>query len=97
MDPELAKDKVYIDACLKDSEQIQDEDIWLCERVQKGLNSSAYNYGGRYSAVKEGGEYLFHQLLNKDLEAAVAAGGGGGGGSSRDNACPGPATGCGKL
>jgi choline monooxygenase len=40
-----AKDREYIDACLKESEEVQKEDMWLCERVQKGLQSPAYSKG----------------------------------------------------
>lgn len=67
----IAHDSEYINKCLADSEKIQDEDIWLCERVQKGLQSSAYNYGGRYSPSLEGGEFMFHQLLQRDVESAI--------------------------
>jgi choline monooxygenase len=48
------------------SEQIQAEDAAICESVQRGLNSSAYNTG-RLSVRREAGEHLFHRLLHKDL------------------------------
>jgi choline monooxygenase len=48
------------------SEQIQAEDVAICESVQRGLNSSAYNTG-RLSVRREAGEHLFHRLLHKDL------------------------------
>lgn len=44
------------------SEQIQHEDVEICERVQEGLNSDSYDVS-RYSVLREGGMYLFHQLL----------------------------------
>ena len=63
-----------VEQCLKDSEQIQVEDIWLCERVQKGLHSSAYrNHVGIYSPQLEAGEYMFHRRLQQDLQTAISA------------------------
>jgi len=60
-----------IDECIRQSEKVQEEDIWLCERVQKGLRSSAYKgREGRYMPSFEIGEFYFHQRLHKDLEAA---------------------------
>eukprot|EP01031_Cornospumella_fuschlensis_P034189 gene34189-41387_t len=50
---------------LRDSEVVQQEDIFLCERVQKGLRSDGYEVG-RYAPSLEGGEFLFHQLLHRD-------------------------------
>jgi len=63
-----------VEQCLIDSEQIQVEDVWLCERVQKGLQSSAYrNHVGIYSPHFEAGEYMFHRRLQQDLQTAIAA------------------------
>ncbi|MGZ9261954.1 MAG: SRPBCC family protein, partial [Candidatus Binatia bacterium] len=45
------------------SEQIQAEDVAICESVQRGLNSRAYN-SGRLSVRREAGEHLFHRLLH---------------------------------
>lgn len=52
------------------SEQIQQEDINICESVQRGLTSRAYNTG-RLSVRREAGEHLFHRLLHADLCAAL--------------------------
>ena len=52
------------------SEQIQAEDVAICESVQRGLSSRAYN-SGRLSVRREAGEHLFHRLLYNDLESAV--------------------------
>jgi choline monooxygenase len=49
------------------SEQIQDEDVAICESVQRGLRSRAYQ-AGRLSVRREGGEHLFHRLLAHDLK-----------------------------
>ena len=48
------------------SEQIQQEDVAICESVQRGLGSRAYNTG-RLSVRREAGEHLFHRLLYADL------------------------------
>lgn len=48
------------------SERVQDEDVDICESVQRGLRSRAYG-AGRLSVRREAGEYLFHRLLANDL------------------------------
>lgn len=48
------------------SEQIQSEDVAICESVQRGLGSRAYG-AGRLSVRREAGEHLFHKLLHRDL------------------------------
>ena len=52
------------------SEQIQAEDVAICESVQRGLNSRAYDTG-RLSVRREAGEHLFHRLLHADLIAGL--------------------------
>jgi choline monooxygenase len=52
------------------SERIQDEDVDICESVQRGLRSRAYE-AGRLSVRRECGEHLFHRLLAGDLRKAV--------------------------
>lgn len=44
------------------SEEIQQEDIVICEHVQKGLASKSYNRG-RYSVKRENGVHHFHRLM----------------------------------
>jgi choline monooxygenase len=51
------------------SDAIQDEDVDICESVQRGLCSRAYG-AGRLSVRRESGEHLFHRLLAKDLHRA---------------------------
>ncbi|HVH72055.1 MAG TPA: SRPBCC family protein [Candidatus Dormibacteraeota bacterium] len=48
------------------SDEVQQEDITLCENVQKGLRSSTYDRG-RYSVKRENGVHHFHMLLNEFL------------------------------
>src|SRR5579864_6638798 len=51
--------------------QVQDEDLAICEAVQRGLKSRAYG-AGRLSVRREAGEHLFHRLLAADLKAGLA-------------------------
>jgi choline monooxygenase len=48
------------------SDEVQQEDIGLCESVQKGLRSSTYDRG-RYSVKRENGVHHFHMLLGEFL------------------------------
>ncbi len=48
------------------SDEIQQEDIKICEAVQKGLHSRTYNTG-RFSVKRENGVHHFHLLLNEFL------------------------------
>lgn len=50
------------------SDRVQDEDVAICESVQRGLRSRAYA-AGRLSVRREAGEHLFHRLLAKDFRA----------------------------
>ncbi len=49
------------------SDEIQDEDIGICEAVQKNLRSRVYDRG-RYSATRENGVHHFHGLLHEFLQ-----------------------------
>ena len=48
------------------SDEIQAEDIEICERVQKNLRSRSYDRG-RYSAARENGVHHFHSLVHEFL------------------------------
>jgi choline monooxygenase len=48
------------------SDEIQQEDIAICESVQKGLRSANYSQG-RFSVKRENGVHHFHGLLNEFL------------------------------
>jgi choline monooxygenase len=54
------------------SDKIQDEDVGICESVQRGLSSRAYS-AGRLSVRREAGEHLFHRLLAQQLKSSFAA------------------------
>jgi choline monooxygenase len=49
------------------SDEVQQEDIGLCESVQRGLQSSLYDRG-RYSVKRENGVHHFHLLLEQFLK-----------------------------
>jgi len=50
---------------------VQEEDLGICEDVQRGLKSRAYR-AGRLSVRREAGEQLFHRLLAADLRRGLA-------------------------
>ena len=50
------------------AEQVQEEDIGVCEEVQRNLNSRCYTTG-RFSVRRENGGYYFHQLLGRALKS----------------------------
>jgi choline monooxygenase len=54
------------------SERIQNEDVAICESVQRGLASRAYS-AGRLSVRREAGEHLFHRLLYADLKLGLSS------------------------
>lgn len=54
------------------SEKVQDEDMAICDSVQRGLASRAY-VAGRLSLRREAGEHLFHRLLHRDLTRSLPA------------------------
>jgi choline monooxygenase len=50
--------------------RVQEEDLGICEDVQRGLKSRAYR-AGRLSVRREAGEQLFHRLLAADLKRGM--------------------------
>ena len=52
------------------SEKVQDEDMAICDSVQRGLASRAY-VAGRLSVRREAGEHLFHRLLHADMTKSL--------------------------
>ena len=56
-------------------ERVNDEDVGICEAVQRGLHSRAYG-AGRLSVRREAGEHLFHRLLAADLKTRTGEDGG---------------------
>jgi len=58
-----------IDKSMAVTDQIQGEDVRICEDVQRGLQSTSYDTG-RFSVKREAGGYHFHQLLARALREA---------------------------
>ncbi len=54
------------------SDEIQLQDIAICEAVQKGLKSRTYDRG-RYSVRRENGVHHFHALYARAMRQAVPA------------------------
>jgi choline monooxygenase len=65
------KARAYNEQSVAVGARVQDEDLGICESVQRGLKSRAYG-AGRLSVRREAGEHLFHRLLAADLKAGAA-------------------------
>jgi choline monooxygenase len=63
----------YNTSSVATSDKVQDEDVAICESVQRGLASRAYE-AGRLSVRREAGEHLFHRLLARDLKSGQKSG-----------------------
>jgi len=63
-DPDAVR--AQIDETIAFSDEIQLEDIDICEAVQRGLRSSTYE-SGRYSPVRENGVHHFHGLYMESM------------------------------
>jgi choline monooxygenase len=61
-DPDAAKEQ--IDETVTFSDEIQVEDVNICEAVQRGLRSATYDRG-RYSPERENGVHHFHCLYSE--------------------------------
>ena len=61
---EVSRD--YNEQSVNVGNRVQEEDLGICEDVQRGLKSRAYR-AGRLSVRREAGEQLFHRLLAADL------------------------------
>ena len=55
-------------------ERVNDEDVGICESVQRGLHSRAYG-AGRLSVRREAGEHLFHSCWRRILSEGRGRGG----------------------
>ncbi len=62
--------RAYNEQSVAVGNRVQDEDLGICESVQRGLRSRAYG-AGRLSVRREAGEHLFHQLLAADLKRGL--------------------------
>lgn len=69
LDPERPGMDSDFEASLAFSHKVQEEDIAICEAVQRGLKSPAYRQG-RFSSLRENGVHHFHGLLCEALAAS---------------------------
>ncbi len=65
-DAQSAQTKERVLKAVNFSDVIQQEDMHICEGVQRGLNSALYDRG-RYSVKRENGVHHFHMLLAEFL------------------------------
>jgi choline monooxygenase len=65
-DPEQARASGTIADDMAYSDKVQQEDIDICELVQRGLGSKAYDKG-RFSVERELGVYHFQSLFKRSL------------------------------
>ena len=54
------------------SDEVQAEDIRICEDVQRGLASGSY-VAGRLNPLRESGVHHFHELLREAYRRATSA------------------------
>jgi choline monooxygenase len=66
-DPDAPATQAKLAQTIEFSDEIQLEDIQICEAVQRGLRSRHYDQG-RYSVRRENGVHHFHGLLARYLE-----------------------------
>ena len=71
-DTEGPKAGEFIERSIAASHRVQEEDVAICESVQKGLGSPAYDRG-IYAPGVEMAAYHFHRLLAADLRGGVPA------------------------
>jgi choline monooxygenase len=60
----------FVAESVRVADQVQAEDVGVCEEVQRGLNSRSYTTG-RFSVKRENGGYHFHQALGRVLAGHV--------------------------
>jgi choline monooxygenase len=62
--PEKDHNSSTAKAAVEFSDQIQIEDVGICEKVQKNLRSRSYSRG-RFSLKQEKGVHAFHRMYAK--------------------------------
>jgi choline monooxygenase len=66
--PDTPEGRRFVAESIEVAEQVQREDITICEEVQRGLASRSYETG-RFSVRREAAVYHFHRLLAAGLGA----------------------------
>jgi choline monooxygenase len=70
-DPESTRVRTELAETISFSDEIQIEDVEICEAVQRGLRSATYT-SGRYSPVRENGVHHFHGLYAQSMGIPIA-------------------------
>jgi choline monooxygenase len=60
-------DPTFVQESVRVADEVQAEDMVICEEVQRGLNSRSYTTG-RFSVKRENGGYYFQQLLGRAMQ-----------------------------
>ncbi len=68
---EVIDDRSFVERSLAASDRVQQEDVVICESVQRGLDSSAFDRG-RYAPALEQAAHRFHCLLAEDLRSPAS-------------------------
>ncbi len=68
--PSAAASRKHVEESLAVSDSIQQEDVEICEEVQRGLGSRAFDTG-RYSVRREAAVHAFHRLLARQFRAIL--------------------------
>jgi len=66
-DPDTRKSE--IEETIRFSDEIQLEDVAICEAVQRGLQSTTYS-AGRFSVQRENGVHHFHRLMGEFMNTS---------------------------
>jgi len=70
--PEKEHESPAAKASVEFSDQIQIEDIGICEKVQKNLRSRSYSRG-RFSVKQEKGVHVFHRMYAEWMTRGLTA------------------------
>jgi choline monooxygenase len=62
-----ACDDAFIRRSIEASDRVQQEDVAICEAVQRGLASSGFDRGP-YAPNVERADHEFHRMLARDLD-----------------------------
>lgn len=67
----VSGDEGYVKESLEASETVQQEDVKLCEAVQRGLKSPAYDMGRSAAPPRLCTEYIYDQFDNSHNKTAL--------------------------
>jgi choline monooxygenase len=68
IEAERAGDRSFVERCVAASAAVQEEDVAICESVQRGMRTRSF-VRGRYAPRFERALFHFHRRLAADLRA----------------------------